>query len=186
MKRCLEASSVFAETQPPSGEKSLSMVRTVCAVDALPAKLVHESGQARDVVGRGGGTRDHGEAAMLMLQQCLGGHDAALHVIRGKTLLAQAAENSIEQHDVRLMTAQGHDVFFEQRVAQHDQAIAAAVDQELHALDRLAPLIGGAMPESDHHVASARPQLGIDRLQDRGVEGTLQDRDVDSDHLRRA
>ena len=85
--------------------------------------------------------------------------------------------------DVRLVTAEGRDVLFEQRIAQHDQAVAITVDQELDALDGLASFIGGAMPESDHHVTAARAQLGVDRLQNRRVEGTLEDRDIDTDHL---
>ena len=63
--------------------------------------------------------------------------------------------------------------FFEQRIAHDDEAVAVAIDQEPHALDRLAALIRRAMPECHHHVAPARSQFGVDGLQDRRIERPL-------------
>ncbi len=107
-------------------------------------------------------------------------------MISGKALLPDALKHPIEHDDVWLFAPQRHDVLLEEVIAQHDQPVAIAVDQELCTLDGLAPLVGRAMAERHHHVARTRAQFGVDGLQDRGVEGALEYRDVHADHLGRA
>ena len=111
MKRCFEASSAFAETQPPSGEKSLSIVRTVCAdrCGACAARSMNPFRRAT-LSGELAGPAITAKTPMLVLQQRLGGDHAALHVVGGKTLLAEPLENRIEHDDIRLLAAERDDV----------------------------------------------------------------------------
>jgi hypothetical protein len=94
--------------------------------------------------------------------------------------------NSIEHHQVRLFAHQRDDVFLDQRIAHHHDAVAITVDQELRALDRLAAVVEQAVSERHHHVPAAGTQRGVDRLENGRVIRALEDRDVDADGLRRA
>jgi hypothetical protein len=85
-------------------------------------------------------------------------------------------------HQARALRPQGLDVVGAERGVQHDHAVAAAFEQDADTLDRLGARVLAADAEGDHHVQAGAAQFGVDDLQDRGVEGAGQQRDIDADH----
>jgi hypothetical protein len=63
--------------------------------------------------------------------------------------------NLVDHHHLGLERPQRHEVLILHRVAHHDQAIAAALDQEVQAIDGLVARIAVADAERHHHVQPA-------------------------------
>jgi hypothetical protein len=53
----------------------------------------------------------------------------------------------VQRHELARLRAQRREVVFLQRAGHHDEAVAAALDQEVDAFDGLAPLVAEADAE---------------------------------------
>ncbi len=70
-------------------------------------------------------------------------------------------------------------------VADHDDAVAVAADQELHRLDRALAWRRIAATGRDHHMAMHRAQFSIGLLEDRAVIRAEKRRHEKTDHAER-
>ena len=151
-------------------------------VDAAVLQFVHEAVDPRHVVDQRIRAGDDGDVAVAVLEQGARRHPPALRMVDREALLRDVGEIVVQRDDQAPLGAQGRDVFVEQGAGHHDQAVAAALDQEFDALDRLVAGVAQADAEGDHHVQAGGAQFGVDNLKDRGVEGAGQHRDVDANH----
>lgn len=174
----------FARSIPAArGRKIAFRHPQLARVDAVAFQFFHEAGDALAIVEEAGRPGDDGDLAMLVLQQGLGRQHAALRVVDREALIGNLGDAVVQQYQPALLGPEHVDVFFLQRAAHDDQAVAAAVKQELDAFSGLAPLVAEPHAEGQHHVQIGGPQFGIDHLQHGRVKRAGEYRNVHAYHL---
>lgn len=73
---------------------------------------------------------------------------------------------AVEQHHARKAGLQRLQIGLQQVVAEHQNAVALALYQKLHPLQRLLACIALAAAAGHHHVAAHGAQLGVDGIED--------------------
>jgi len=84
-----------------------------------------------------------------------------------EALVGNAGIGVVEHHPLALAHAERGDVALLQRAGHHNQAVAAALHQELDAVDGLAAGVAQVDAERHNHVQAGGAQFGVDQLQDR-------------------
>ena len=130
--------------------------------------------QALLVVADAGGAGDDGDAAMAVREQRVGGGAAGGAVVDGEAVRLHALDVAVDDRQVGEVVAQRGEVGVAQRVAAQDDAVALALDQEAHAVQRLLARVLVAAAVGGDHVAVVLAQLGVDRVQQRAVERALE------------